>query len=156
MIRPIVFNDEMTYTIGARFKELRLTKGLSIPELIQILKKKYNFDIDKSLLNKIENKKSKIQLHQYLVLSEYFNFDYREIYSNQEYTKSKAEETFKREYNRNPELEYIMDILLAQSKNLRFINYIKSVIKSTLFLIQPNPSSKPETVLKAASPQKKK
>jgi transcriptional regulator with XRE-family HTH domain len=156
MDRPSVFNDDMAYAIGSRFKELRLGKGLSIPELIHILEKNYNFVIDKSLLNKIENQKSKIQIHQFLVLSEYFKFDYRELLPTSKLSKPNAEEKFNREYNRNPELKYIMDILLSHSTHLSFINHIKTVIKSTLHLMQSSPSFKSDSVLKAASPQKKK
>lgn len=151
-----VFDKKLGKSLGSIFKELRNQHGYTVPELIEKLEEVYGFKIEISLMRKIENNKSNIQIHQYLVLAHFYNLDNHELLNYDNLERSKMESKILTRSKFNPDFRWILETLLNHSEDFHFINHIKNVIKSTLALKnQPDGKAK-SPILKAASPKKNK
>lgn len=142
--------------MGAKFRTLRDLQGLSVPELMDRIYRLYGLKIQPSLMTKIENGKSEIQLKLFLALLHYYRLDQWDFLGIPQSPPADQEILILEEYHRNPDIRYTVDSLLQNRTNLPFLQHVKSIVRSAMQYLHNDPPKPVETVLKAASGSKKK
>lgn len=148
-------DSQLFLQVGFQMRVLREKKGLKIKELCDILKKKYNHNINANLLGKIERGTSKIQLDTFLHLCRYFNVDYT-YFVEKNKSNPAAPELMNKIVQSELNKEIIKIIGLNQKeewKNQITYDFLKIFIPKIELLIQKNTKSQ-VTLLKAASSEK--
>lgn len=149
------FNEAIRIEIASFFRELRDKYGYNKTLLVSKLQEKYDLKISPNLLGKIENNKSKLQLHQYLALATFFGLDNKEILGHKKETHDLSDEIIT-SLKINPDIHSIVKTLVDNSENKEFIKYIKSLTELSLDLQKTSePKKSKRSILKAASPRKK-
>lgn len=128
---------ELISSIGIIFRNLREMKGLSLEELSNILKNKYNINVSGNMLGKFERNASKWQIEVFLALIHYYSIQLEDIHPIFQ-IKSENESFGKllRYSELNPDLEFILLNLQKRGSDHSFLHLLKSNIENLLEFIE--------------------
>ena len=137
------------FSLADHFKTLRNQHGLSMGDLSKKIEREFGLKMSENLIGKIERKESKLQLAQFLAFCFIFRVELKDIAPEYYKYNLDSQSRIIREYNRNPDFQSIIDLLLTKVDEFSIIVYIKNFIKNTFSLYDSRSNS---ALLKASSP----